>query len=118
MVLALLLLLLGQAVSGIIINNDVADEGPLTELMPVWLANLITDLHVYLWDMLLLAIGLHVAVIFIYVLLKKQNLLRPMITGTKLLPAVQAPPYIRPAMLALLVFGITAIVTALIANFV
>ena len=34
MVLLLLALLLGETLTGIVVNNDVADEGPLTEMMP------------------------------------------------------------------------------------
>jgi cytochrome b len=118
MVLLLLLLLLGQTLSGVILNNDVADNGPLTAIMPAWLANLITAMHVYLWDALLVAIGLHLAAIVAYAVLKKQNLVRPMIIGVKSLPASQPPPHIARIGAALLVLGISAVVAALFTTFV
>ncbi len=92
MVLLLLALLLGETLTGIVVNNDVADEGPLTELMPAWLANLITDPHQGLWYALLAAIVLHLAAIAIYAAAKGPDLLRPMLTGRKQLATTAAPP--------------------------
>ena len=45
MVLVLLALLLIETLSGIYVLNDVANEGPLTELTPAWIANAITAMH-------------------------------------------------------------------------
>ena len=92
MVMVLLLLLLAECLSGIFVNNDVADQGPFTNVAPVWVLNLVTDLHAILFQVLVGAVVLHVAVIGVYALAKGQNLVRPMITGWKILPAaVRAP---------------------------
>jgi len=117
MVLLLLALLAGEAITGIVVNNDVADEGPLTELMPAWLADLITDLHALLWNALLGAIALHVAAIGVYAAVKGQHLLPPMLTGRKLLPATLPPPRLASPALACGVFAGSAIAAALLANF-
>jgi cytochrome b len=117
MVLLLLALLAGETLSGIIVNNDVADEGPLTEIMPAWLANLVTDLHQLLWDALLAAIALHVAAIGIYAAVKGQHLLGPMLTGRKRLPATLPPPRLASPARACGVFAGSAIAAALLANF-
>lgn len=116
MVVVLLLLLLGQSLSGVIVNNDVADDGPLTALMPAWLANLFTSMHVYVWDALLAAIVLHLLAIGLYAALKGQNLVRPMITGVKSLPASQSQPRIAGIAAALVVFCLSAGAAALIAG--
>ena len=50
MVLFLLLLQFGETLTGVYVNNDVADEGPLTELSPAPIANAITALHWIFWD--------------------------------------------------------------------
>ena len=55
MVLLLLALLLGETLSGLYVANDVADQGPLTELVPAPIANAITALHWIFWDALLAA---------------------------------------------------------------
>lgn len=118
MVVLLLVLLLAQTISGIVMNNDVADAGPLTQIMPVWLANLVTDMHAYLWDALLIAVGLHLAAIFTYAAAKGHNLLRPMITGVKPLPADQPAPRMARAALAFLVLGVSVVAATLFANLI
>ena len=92
MVWLLLAALLVETLSGLIINNDVADEGPLTELMPAALSNGITAAHTIAWDALATAVALHIAAILIYALVKRQNLLTPMISGYKQLPPEIAAP--------------------------
>ena len=92
MVLTLLVLLLGETVTGIYIANDVADEGPFTEIIPAPIANAITALHWIIWDTLLVAVGLHLLAIGLYAAVKGQNLLLPMITGWKMLPASVPQP--------------------------
>ncbi len=117
MVLLLLALLLSEVLTGIISNNDVADEGPLTGLMPPWLANGIDDLHALLWDALLAAIALHLAAIALYAVAKGHHLLRPMLTGRKQLPARATPPRIASPVLALGALAGSAIVAALLATY-
>src|SRR5690349_18609760 len=65
MVLILLGLLLAEALTGVYVANEVADEGPLSELVPAPVANLITDLHAYFWDALFAAAVLHVVAILL-----------------------------------------------------
>ncbi|MBW4093198.1 MAG: hydrogenase [Proteobacteria bacterium] len=96
MVLVLLGLLLAECTSGVLVNNDVADQGPFTDIMPAWLANLLTDLHTMLFQVIVAAVALHVAVIAIYALAKGQNLVRPMVTGHKSLPPTVPAPRLAP----------------------
>jgi cytochrome b len=116
MVLLLLLLLLGEALTGVYVNNDIADVGPLTEVTPARVANAIERLHALFWDALLAAIALHLLAILVYAVNKGQNLLRPMITGVKLLPpSVAAPRFASPTLAALLL-AIGAAAATLLAN--
>jgi hypothetical protein len=73
MVLLLLALLLGGTLTGIVDNNDVADEGPLSHAVPAMVLNLITDLHSLLWNALPAAALLHVMAISIYAVAKGQK---------------------------------------------
>jgi cytochrome b len=57
-------------------NNNVADDGSLTHVVPAMVLNLIIDLHRMLWDALLAAVALHVMTIAIYAVAKGQNLPR------------------------------------------
>ena len=116
MVLFLLALLLAETLTGIYVANDIADVGPLTGIMPAAVANAIDASHAILWDVLLAAIVLHVLAIFGYAAVKGQNLLLPMITGTKVLPeTVVAPRMASPARAAVLFAG-SAAAAAIIAR--
>lgn len=116
MVLLLLALMLFEALTGTYINNDIADEGPLTELVPARVADAIDSAHAVVWDVLLATIVIHVAAITFYAAIKGQNLLRPMITGRKILPASALEPRQgSPALAVALLVGAAA-VTAAIAN--
>jgi len=97
MVLLLFALLLAEALTGIYVANDVADEGPLTELVPSVVANLITDLHTYFWDALLAAMILHVIAILLYGAVIRHDLVTPMITGWKTLPPDTEQPHLASA---------------------
>jgi cytochrome b len=118
MVLLLLALLLAETLTGLYVANDIADEGPLTELVPTWAANAIAASHAILWDALLAAIVLHVLAIAGFAAIKGQNLLRPMITGTKLLPASTPAPRAGSAPRAVLLLLGCAVATALLVNLV
>ena len=63
MVLLLILLLFVETLSGIYVANDIADVGPLTELVPAPAANAIDAAHAVVWDVLFWAIVLHVLAI-------------------------------------------------------
>ena len=106
MVVALLGLLLGETLTGLYALNDIAQVGPLTELMPARVANMIDALHSTLWEVLLVAVTLHVLAVATYRAAKGHDLLTPMITGRKALPAGTAPPsMVSPARAAFLFAG-------------
>jgi cytochrome b len=114
MVLVLLGLLFVEALTGLYINNDIADEGPLTEFVPAGIADAIDAAHSVVWDVLLAAIVLHVAAIAFYAAVKGQNLVRPMITGRKVLPAsARKPRHGGPALAAALLACAAAATTAI-----
>jgi cytochrome b len=116
MVFILLALLLVETLTGLYVANDIADEGPMTEMAPAWLANAIESSHAIVWDALLAAIILHVLAIAGFAAIKGQNLLRPMITGTKLLPASVAEPRAGSPAQAILLLLACAAAAALLVN--
>ena len=116
MVLLLLGLLFGETLSGLYIANDVADQGPLTELIPARIANAITALHWIFWDVLLAAVALHVLAIAIYAIAKGHDLLMPMITGRKDLPPEVPRPRIGSLLRASLLLGASALAVAVLVN--
>jgi cytochrome b len=118
MVIVLLCLLLGQALTGLYVDNDVANEGPLTEATPARVANMISALHdTLLWDALLAATALHVLAILVYGVAKRHNLLVPMITGRKLLPRCVPPPRMTAPTRAMVLLAGAAAAAAALANY-
>jgi cytochrome b len=115
MVLLLLALLLAETLSGLYLYNDIADEGPLSEIVPASIANAISVLHTYGWYVLLAAVALHLCAIAVYAIAKGHNLLRPMITGRKPLPSTIPAPARASPWLAALLFAVAATIVALLA---
>ncbi len=106
MVVALLLLLAAQGVSGLFANHDVgftySQHGPLANAVSEATSERMTYLHVTLINLLLAFIGLHVAAVIAYRLVKGQDLVVPMVIGTKRMPESTArAPRHAPAALGL-----------------
>ncbi len=80
-VLALLALVAFQVGSGLVANDDIAFRGPLFELAGKALSDRLTGLHKGSTNLLLALIALHVAAIVWYARVRRQNLVRPMLTG-------------------------------------
>ncbi|AXS80648.1 cytochrome b/b6 domain-containing protein [Dechloromonas sp. HYN0024] len=83
-VLGLLTLVALQFSTGLFAqNDDTGFAGPFYALVSDQLGGLATSLHHKIFDVLMILIGLHVAAIVYYVRVKKDNLVKPMITGHK-----------------------------------
>ena len=116
MVLLILALLLGETLTGVFVANDVADVGRFTAMTPAGIANAIDAAHTLLWDALLAAIALHVLAIIVYGFVKGQNLVWPMIAGSKRLPNSVPPPHLAGAARAVLVLAAAVAVAIAIAR--
>jgi len=84
-VLALLLLMLFQLLTGLVADDEIYITGPLRDWVSSSFSSWATSKHVWLADILLGMIGLHIAAILFYWVVKKNNLIKPMITGYKTL---------------------------------
>jgi cytochrome b len=82
-VFGLLALLFFQVISGLLANDDIAFRGPLFPLISKDLSDSLTGLHKLSINLLLALIALHIGAIIFYVRVKKDNLLKPMLTGWK-----------------------------------
>lgn len=92
MVIAMLMLLLVQAATGLFANDDIATEGPLYHLISKDWSDALTELHEGVFNVLLGLAVLHIAAIASYLLFKGDNLVRPMLTGRKEVPAETPEP--------------------------
>jgi len=82
-VFGLLALISIQITSGLLSNDDIAFNGPLSGLISKALSDKLSGLHEFTFGLLIALIVLHLAAILFYVHVKKDNLLKPMITGWK-----------------------------------
>jgi cytochrome b len=83
MVVVLLLLLLGVAVSGLFANDQIANTGPLYGYVSAALSDQLSGWHQRLFSLLEIAVGLHVAAVLAHRWLRREELIGPMISGKK-----------------------------------
>lgn len=91
-VLALLGILLFQAASGLVANDDIAFEGPLYVLVSKDTSDWLSSLHRENFWPIIVLVSLHVLAILYYAHVKKDNLVKPMITGVKEVSDPEAKP--------------------------
>ncbi|MCC7327494.1 MAG: cytochrome b/b6 domain-containing protein [Burkholderiales bacterium] len=92
MVIALLLAMLFQATTGLFTNDDILNDGPLVKLISKDLSDSISSLHRRGWWVVASLASLHIVAVFAYLVLLRDNLIRPMVDGRKRLPPPTADP--------------------------
>jgi cytochrome b len=102
-VFAVLGLLAVQTGIGLFANDDIDFNGPLSGLIEKERSDSLTGLHHQLSNVVLVLVGLHIAAVLFYVLFKKNNLIKPMLTGWKDIKAAQAVRHAEGGVLALAV---------------
>ena len=106
----LLLGLLGaEAITGLFSNDDVLFDGPLSGWAGKELSDVLTGVHHFLFNVLWVAIVVHVVAALVYPMFKRDNLITPMITGVKrykepvVVPRLRSPWW--AALILVLVFA-------------
>lgn len=117
MVLLLLGLLLAQAVTGLLANDQIANAGPLFGYVSTVVSDRLSGIHRLLGNVILICVCMHTGAVLAYLLLKRENLIRPMLTGKK--PAVLVPEHAAisgslTARAALIAAAVTAVLLLLI----
>jgi cytochrome b len=108
MVLLMLVLLTVQVGTGLCANDDIASEGPFSRAVGKDWSDWLSHVHSVNFTLIEIAIVAHLLAILAYAVIKRHNLVWPMITGRKRLPgAVQAPRMASPG-LAAAVFVVAA----------
>ncbi len=113
-VLAMLLCLLVQTITGLFTSNRRHTElGPWALHVPETWSQRLTEIHKINQNVLLTLIGLHVAVVLAYWIGKNENLIGPMLHGRKAL-APMAPLRFAPLMRALIALAIAVLIVCIV----
>lgn len=115
-VIALLTCVLVQAISGLFASDELGNDGPFFERVSGSVVKLMTRTHDWTQNILLVLIVLHVVAVLLYLLLGKNNLIAPMITGNKRVSDAPALNF-GNGWFALLLLAISAIAVAILAWF-
>jgi cytochrome b len=82
-VVAVLLVLLLQASTGLFANDSIASEGPLAKLVSGSTSDRLTTVHKTNQYVIYMLIALHLGAVAYYYFAKRENLVLPMLTGDK-----------------------------------
>jgi cytochrome b len=114
-VFALLILLIAQFSTGLFANDDAAFSGPLAVLVGDDLSHRLTRIHKFTINLLYAMIALHIGAIGYYASVKKDNLVKAMVTGWKDLAPGQAGESATSATVVALVIALTIAFAAMYA---
>jgi cytochrome b len=112
MVLVMLALIGVQAGTGLFSNDDGNTEGPLMHLVSKDQSDWLSHIHSVNFKLIEAVIVLHVLAIVVYAVLKRHNLVRPMVTGTKLIPSDAGAPRLVSPVWAAVTLAVAAGVVA------
>ncbi len=83
-VAVMLVLMLGQVLIGLFVSDvDGIESGPLSHLVSFGTSRTLADIHEIGFNVILTFIGLHIAAILFYLLVKRDNLIVAMFTGQR-----------------------------------
>lgn len=108
----LLSFLVFQALTGLFSNDDIFFDGPLAGVVGKDLSDVITGLHHQLFEILMILIGVHVAAVIVHWVFKRDNLIRPMVSGVKKFKSDTTPPSLQPAWKAFFIGGVSLAIAA------
>ena len=107
-VIALLIIVLIQALTGLFTDDDIFFQGPFARYVSNSTVALLTRIHRFNQYLIFALVGLHIAAISYYYFVKRENLVGPMVTGDKLTSIVpksrETIDSSRQRMLALAIF--------------
>lgn len=117
MVLMLLLILMVQVATGLCANDDGSAEGPLAKYVGKPNSDVLSYAHAVNFKIILAGSALHILAVASYAFLKGQNLLRPMLTGKKRLPAATRAPRMVSPLLAIVILILAGAIMWAVATF-
>jgi cytochrome b len=116
MVVLMLVLLSVQAGTGLFSNDDIMTEGPCADVVGKEISDWLTHIHRLNFTLIEIVVAVHILAVLTYAVVKRHDLVRPMLSGRKRLPAALPAPRMRHPLLALGLLLVAAGVVTFVVN--
>jgi len=113
-IIAMLFALLVQAATGLFANDDIITEGPLFDRVSKATSDGLTRIHKLNEEVIIALVSIHLLAVVFYVFFKRENLLKPMVTGVKEWRGTVVQPATVRSWVAALVAGLAALAVYLL----
>ncbi len=107
-IIAMLSALMVQAGTGLFANDDIVTEGPLYKWVSKATSDWLTRVHKLNQEVIIVLVAIHILAVLFYFFFKRENLLKPMITGFKQWRGAVPEPTTGPTWKAVLIAGLAA----------
>jgi len=113
MVFALLILIAAQAISGLFVDDDIFYAGPYASKASESFAGIMSTIHHNAINFILVLVAGHIAAVVYFSVLRKQGLIRAMLTGMKSADVVSAQEEISGSRIWLAITIVIVVATAM-----
>jgi cytochrome b len=113
-IIALLFTLLIQAGTGLFANDDIVTEGPLFDWVSKATSDWLTRVHKLNQQVIITLVCVHVLAVLFYFFYKRDNLVKPMITGVKQWSGAEPLPATGRTLIALVIAWLAALAVYLL----
>ena len=110
-VVAMLACLIAQSLSGLFASDEIDTDGPFATRVSSSAVKLMTRIHHWTQTILLILIALHIVAIVLYWVLRRDNLIGPMVTGRKPMVPSESLSF-QSNVRAVLLFAVSALIIA------
>jgi cytochrome b len=108
-IITMLFALLVQATTGLFANDDITTEGPLFDWVSKATSDGLTRVHTLNQTMIIALVSIHILAVLFYLFYKRENLVKPMITGVKEWSGAEPHPTRGRNWIAALIAGLAAL---------
>jgi cytochrome b len=113
-IIAMLFCLLVQGVTGLFANDEIITEGPLFDRVSKATSDGLTRIHKLNEELIIVIVAIHVLAVLFYFFFKRENLVKPMITGVKEWSGVDPQPATGRSWIAAVIAGLAALAVYLL----
>jgi cytochrome b len=113
-IVAMLSALMVQSGTGLFANDDIVTEGPLYKWVSKASSDWLTRIHKLNQEVIIGLVAIHILAVLFYFFFKRENLLKPMVTGLKPWSGAEPEPTTGPTWKAALIAGLAALAVYLL----